>query len=416
MKQSILFTIAFFTLLPSLFAQDGIRSTQSIGMGEITVMELAGNGDIWVGSKGNGIGFYNAVSQQWTYYNTGNTPQITSDTIYDLELSVIGGVQHSFAGTADGLSYSQASVWNSSSPMLGAKVWGIHYRPDSLWVMSNQGISNFDSLNTLRSANPSPFSPITCVQSTISCSGVWTGTGNNGIYYTENGTAFSYIDTSILNKKLVDNRVNTIATENNCARVIVGTKGGLSICPTPGPPCLNFTTANGLPQNDITAIASDCAGRIWLGTRDSGIVIYSDPLFFRLTTANGLPSNQITTMAFTPDCKLSIGMKDGNLAVADTAKTILQILSGVGQVKEVDYTMHIYPQPAATEINFISEREMSNGEFLLSDLTGRTIQSFILGNTNRFRTDVSTLSQGIYLYQIISQNEVVKRGKLEVVK
>lgn len=412
MKIKLLQLLTLLVISSFAFAQN-----RNIGFAEVTVIEMAPNGDVWAGSASEGVAFFNNAQQQWTYYNTGNTPSMTSDAVYDIKLAVIDGTQRSYVATGAGVSYSVAGVgWDTLSNLGGAKIWGINIRPDSIWALRLNTIVSFDSANTFRANVSSPLPSISTVQSSCPCPGMWVGTANNGVYHTENGTALDILDTSIANQKLVDNRVNAITLGGGAFdEKYVATKGGFSKCPPGNVPCQNFTTANStLKQNDVTDVAVDCKGRVWLATRDSGVMIFTNPGFIPISAANGLPDNRITSIGFDQlTCNAVIGTKDGNVVVVDTGGIVQQILSGVGVVKEVDYTMHIFPQPSSAEINFISEREIKDGNFVLSDINGRTLQQISLGDTRKFTVDIASLTNGMYFYQLYSNSQLVKRGKVQ---
>jgi hypothetical protein len=59
------------------------------------------------------------------------------------------------------------------------------------------------------------------------------------------------------------------------------------------------TTANGLPQNNLTGLTIDGNGDVWMGTGSAGVARYSPSTqtWDHLTTADGLPSNDIRSIA-----------------------------------------------------------------------------------------------------------------------
>lgn len=419
--KSKLLPLAWIAILSIRFlhAQD-VRSTESIGITDISVIEIAPNGDVWAGSFGQGIAFYNAAQQSWTYYNTSNTPLLTSDTVYDIKPKVINGVERSYAATAKGVSYSVSGAgWDTLSNLGGGKVWGVNINNDSIWALRGNALVNFDSANTFRQSFASPFPAISCVQrSNSTCTGFWAGTANNGLFYTSNGTAFTFIDTSAPNKKLVDNRVNALAADNSCSTVFVATKGGFSVCPLTGPPCQNFTTANStLPQNDITDLVLGCNGQVWLSTRDSGVVVFENQLFTRVTTANGLTDNRTSAIGCNiADCSAYVGTPTGDIAIIDSAKTVQSVLSTVKNISRSGISVSVFPQPAKDQIHFVANEEWNNSVLTLTDLSGRTVAQVTGSTTNRITLDVSSLTTGMYLYRISTHGSAVKSGRVEVVK
>ncbi|HLP20848.1 MAG TPA: T9SS type A sorting domain-containing protein [Chitinophagales bacterium] len=172
-----------------------------------------------------------------------------------------------------------------------------------------------------------------------------------------------------------------------------------------------------MPQNDITSIATGC-GKIWLATRDSGVVVFTPPsTFTRVTMANGLPNNNITAIAVNPaTCTAYIGTADGNIAVVDSARNVVNVLSGIEKVNHHSFFVSVYPQPAVGQLNFIFENEIAIGELHITDISGRRVAVAQLRNAARATTDVSALPNGLYFYQLYSSNQLIKTGKAEVIK
>lgn len=413
-----LFCILLCLAITIIHAQS-IRSTNNIGFDEISVIELAGNGDAWVGSPGDGLGFFSAATQQWTFYNTSNTPLLKSDSITAINIQLIGGVEHAFIGTPKGVTFNNINTgWDTLVSQTSTNIKGIIYKTDTLMVFSDIGMYQYSNTGTHVQNFVSPVAePTTTVQSkAMGCGGYWAGTAGGGCFSTLNGVNFNFIDTSMAFGKLVDNRVNTLTRDNACQARLVGTKGGFSRCPTNGTSCQNFTTAQGLPQNDITAIAEDCQGRIWLGTRDSGMVVYDEEVFERLTTANGLPDNHISTIGIKPgSCTFWVGMKDGNIAVIDSTKTVVEVLSTIGKVNADDIKVRIYPIPASDKLNFVFDQQL-NADFHLTDINGREVYYESMHNSLFVNPDVSALSQGMYFYRLENEGKVLKAGKVSVAR
>jgi hypothetical protein len=235
--------------------------------------------------------------------------------------------------------------------------------------------------------------------------------------YTTNGSSFTKIDTSAPNFKLVDNRVQTIWIDNNCTRRLIGTKGGFSACPT-GIPCQNFTTANGLPENDVVSIAQACNGDIWVGMRDSGVAIYSGTTIKgRLTTANGLTSNRIGSISFAGgNCTGYVATVDGNIAVTDTSFHVTNILDGINDPAASSSEVHIYPQPSGTELTFLFGSEIANADIYLTDISGRQVKTIAVRNATMTTVDISSMPEGLYFYRLISGSQQLKVGKVEVMR
>lgn len=415
MKSKLLLLPVLLLWHATFSVAQGVRSTQNVGYDEISIIELAQNGDAWVGSNGQGVAFYEAATQQWAYYDHNNTPSLQGDSITGIALAAIGNVQHAFIGTTAGLSYNHAGgFWDTLGPLPNNNVRGVLYRADSLWALTPGGFTRFDSSQSLVQNYPAPFSPVTCMQKTSNCGGFWAGTANNGCFYTANGTTFSYIDTSATNQKLVDNRVTAIAVDNICVAKYIGTRGGFSVCPV-GVPCQNFTTANGLPQNEIQTVMVDCQGRVWIGLRDSGVVIYNNPGFTRITTADGLPDNRVTAIAFSNGCSnIWVGSRDGNITQLDSNQNVIKILSGINKVSPDYVGVFTYPQPAADVVHVVLGKQLTNAVFSVLDLNGREVLQYAVNNQSNFSIATNTLPAGLYIYRLLVNNSPAAAGKLQV--
>lgn len=425
-----LFCIAVLCLtVSSLFSQT-VRSLENIGITVITVLEEAGNGDLWVGSASQGVAFYNDSARVWSYYNTSTVPQFKSDSITSIAFGLVGGVKHAFIGTTNGLVYSHANLWDTLPLVSNAQsdryVTGVSLiASDTLWATTQNGAIAYDTTTlhiakAYTSGNSTLPYNVTSVSQRggVSCTGFTLGTPDNGAVYTTDGSSFTKIDTSAPNFKLVDNRVQAIWIDNNCNRRLIGTKAGFSECPT-GIPCQNFTIANGLPENDVTSIAMACNGNIWVGMRDSGIVIFNgtNTIIGRLTTANGLTSNQVRSIALTGgNCNGYVGTVDGNIAVTDTTNHVTNVLNGVTDISANAPDVHVYPQPSGTQLSFRMGKEYTDAEIYITDVSGRQMKHIPVRNASLITTDVSALPEGLYFYRLTNDGQQLKTGKVEVMR
>ena len=413
MKRIISLIVLFTALV--IFVSGQSRNIESIGIDNITIIEIADNNDIWAGSLTKGVAFYQVSTGQWAYFDSLNVP-MRSNSVTSIAITPIAGVPHSFIGTASGGVITQPGTWDTIAQVAGTIIHGIAYRPDSLWVVTGSNFVRYDSsFNHVQNyTNTHP--GITCVKAGPGpCPGFWFGTVNSGCYFTSNATNLTdSINTSAGGGQLVNNHVNAIAIEPQCDRVFVGTQGGFSSCPLTGPPCQNYTTSNGLPQNDVSAVVIGCGGNVWIGTRDSGVVVYNtqNQQFTRVTTA----SSQISALACAKNCITYVGSPDGTITQVDSNKTVIGVMTGIKTLGRDLFSVNVFPQPSGDQINFAFEKEIANGDLYLSDMSGRILQQISLKGATQTSADVSSLNDGIYFYHLYSNNQLVKTGKLDVIK
>jgi ligand-binding sensor domain-containing protein/signal transduction histidine kinase len=74
-----------------------------------------------------------------------------------------------------------------------------------------------------------------------------------------------------------------------------------------------YTVMDGLPQAMVTAFYEDREGTLWFGTAGGGLVQYQSGKFITFTTQHGLPSNSIVTIYEDREGTLWFGTNDGGL-------------------------------------------------------------------------------------------------------
>jgi ligand-binding sensor domain-containing protein len=217
----------------------------------------------------------------------------------------------------------------------------------------------------------------------------------------------------------VSDSVTAVAVSSNCNAYLVGTRNGFSFCPI-GHGCQNYTSSSStLPENYITAISQDCGGNIWLGMKDSGVVIFNPPTqaFIRVPMPDSLM--QVTALAATADSCTGInyiGTAGGYVTLVDSSHHVLQVTTSVQTLTANPMDVKVYPQPAANQVNFLLGTSLASGMISFSDLEGRVLNSFNLKNTDKFPLDISGIADGLYLYTVSDDSQTLKTGKFEVLR
>ena len=391
-----------------------LRGIENIGIGEISIIEVVPGGNLWVGSRTHGVGYYDATAQSWTYQNSGTNLRFLSDTVTSIVAVTITGIPRVFISTTNGIVTYKNNIWDNFKPTVDSKYTGLSLvSGDSLWIsMADSGIALLDtslhvvSFNTHTSSIPYDLTS-SLQKGGRQCTGICLAGPDSGVVYSGDGNSYIRYDTTVAHFGLVSNVVNTVWRDNNCTndRWIVGTQGGLSICPD-SMPCVNFTTSSGLPEDNITAISQDCNGNFWLGMADSGIIVSNGTAFInRITTANGLSSNHVTAITFAQgSCTGYVATVDGNIAVLDTSGQVSQVLTGMSSIKGSDFNVVIYPQPATDRLYITGLPALAS--LTIADVTGRIYSAPLSGHM----IDVSALPKGVYILRIQDNSgAVVKR-------
>ena len=103
--------------------------------------------------------------------------------------------------------------------------------------------------------------------------------------------------------------VSCYANPNARLRLSAKSNGRLRL--TDGNQFKNFTSADGLPRNYVSAIASSPTGELWFGTWDGGVSRYNGKEFVNFTEEDGLSGKTIYCLHCEPDGVLWLGTAVG---------------------------------------------------------------------------------------------------------
>jgi|GEM_PF-3308606 len=410
---SILLVLPFVIFFPHISSAQQVKSLETFNSDHVSIIDVVSPAKVWVGTNNAGCGVYAAGA--WTIFDSTNTP-MESDDVTAICLYPIGGVLHSFMGTSHGVFYKYGTAWDSLTALPDLDVTGIvKSLNDSLWVSTGSGISLYSGTAlqhladyTISNSNL-PDSAISCLQSNISNSlGYVAGTPADGFFYTLDG--ISYTHTTVASGGLVDDHVNCIYTAAGGGTYYIGTVSGLSVCSSG---CTNYTTTNGLPDNDITALAMDCENRLWIGTRTRGLSIYNGSAFQTIDTSNGLPTNQITSISCDTTCHCWIGTNDKGIIIIDSSLTqqnTVNLPSGITNTTS-DASIQVYPQPASTQVTFSLPSAAGQLQLSITDMSGRALWSQKVAAPQQL-IHVEDIESGLYLYSISKAGSPIYKGKL----
>jgi ligand-binding sensor domain-containing protein len=405
-----------FLLLIIQFSKAQNRAIESIDFGDVSIIEISPNGNVWVGSVSSGCSAFIASNSTWDKFDINNS-SMKSDSITAIELYPISGVAHSFMGTPKGIGYKHGAQWDTIADLINPIVVDITRDKTAhlLYVATKSGISVYNDttlvhLSNFSTANATlPNDNVSCFQSkALAQSGFYFGTIDSGYYSTTNGVVFNHF--TVASKGLISNEVNCLFVDEQQSKTYVGTKGGFSVCESN---CLGYSIAEGLVGNDVTAIDKDCNGKIWIGTKNNGISIFDTltQTFSSFQVADGLPSNKITAINCQASCDCYIGTADAGALIADPNKVIKQLPS---RVETVDLKVAVFPNPTTGVLNF-QFKENFVGQLIISNMLGQKMVSDFVDNKQEYVLDSSSLEKGVYLYTLTDFNHSTASGKVLIV-
>jgi signal transduction histidine kinase/DNA-binding response OmpR family regulator/ligand-binding sensor domain-containing protein len=303
---------------PFFQIQSGEASQRQLNHNIVRAIYEDSSGNLWVGTRGNGLNFIPYDKGPTIYYTTQNgltnnaVLSISEDTdgniwighdgigidildkatgrFYQLPRDLVGGEHLSFGSVYDICMDAYGQVWLGTS---GYGVLGLKINKEN----GRYILKNYHHLHS----NGSDSSLKSNIVYSIQEEGpniLWIATRGAGIYRLNTLTG-DLQNISVATSKqsgLNDNDVLSLHMSAN-GILWVGSSGGLTSINTTITPYAfeNYTTHSGLPNNTIHAILEDMQGNIWLST-NKGLSKkdIAQKIFINFNRADGLQSNEYT--------------------------------------------------------------------------------------------------------------------------
>jgi hypothetical protein len=158
---------------------------------------------------------------------------------------------------------------------------------------------------------------------------------------------------------------------------------------------------------------------VWTHTDADGqngnTVVTYDNLDIDFNNTPGIPAGQYRlAVCADPDEHISETDESNNCLFISTSGNNLTYnpsTAGISNIKQ-ENGITIYPNPAKDKINFVQENGWENATINIMDLAGKTRKSMVL-NLHLTEVDLSDLSQGLYIYQVLGNDgKVIGTGKI----
>jgi len=234
----------------------------------------------------------------------------------------------------------------------------------------------------------------------------------NEIYKTTNGGAnWSLINTN-------SNKMNYIAVDpNNAQRVWVTNAGYIAgskvlFSSDGGSTWSNYSGT--LPNLTVNCIVYQNGSNdgLYVGT-DVGVYYRDSSMTDWIYYNTGLPNVVVADLKIS---YLNNKIYAGTFGRGLWSSDLYSINNGIQSINKKSYVI-VYPNP--NNGNFTLSYQLSSaGEvFQIHDVTGRVVESFILNNTQGKQIiDATSLSNGVYYWEVISNYEILTKGKIAIVK
>lgn len=269
------------------------------------------NRNIWIGTEDGGITIYNPLKDRYSYINKTTSPfYLSINNVHAIHADGYGNI---WVGTFLGglhkfdLKTQQTTIYTNkpgdTNSLSSDNVYAI-YRDSrgTLWIGTQAGVNifNYQTGNFSR-FRPEVFGNKFIYDITEDKNGdIWFCTRFAGIYrYNPIGGSFNHYSADGPNPVLTSNQVISLYQDSKQDLWFGSLGGGVMLFDFKSDTFKSFTTADGLPNNNVYGILEDGAGYMWL-TTNRGLSKY-DPATAHFTNYNnkyGLPSNQFNFKSY----------------------------------------------------------------------------------------------------------------------
>ncbi len=319
----------------------------------------------------------NLIAAAWEDYNpqAGGTIQYFNTGIFPNEKLIVQFTNISHAPARDSVTFQ--IVLCETTNFIEIHTTSMPGNPHGYWYAHTEGIEDAAGLNAItvpgRNSN-----------------NTWTATNEAWRFAPTSTVTYAWSPSISLSDSGIYNPVATPATtttytltatdSSGCAGIAIVT---IAVNPLPTPPVITFAASQ---------LHSDYAtGNQWF--------------------LNGVLIAGAVFQDYTP---LQIGdytvtFTDANGCSATSSPYTVTTI-GINEIIKAD-NFSVYPNPVADKFLTISTDKTGVFEFILSDITSRTLMQFSFSNAAIVNTEL--LAKGIYIYEIKNKSGVVKKGKVE---
>jgi ligand-binding sensor domain-containing protein/signal transduction histidine kinase/DNA-binding response OmpR family regulator len=323
--------------------QHEVDNSKSLSHNYITKMVEDSQGNLWIGTRGGGLNYFNTKTEQFTHYHhhNDNMNSLSHDFIYsiieynqgNLWIGTVGGGLNYFNPKTEQFTHYRHQENDSTTLSHDQVLSIIEDIQGNLWIGTNGGgLNHFNIKNeqfTSYHHQPNDLNSLShnAVFSIVEDSeaNLWIGTKGGGLNYfnTKNGLFTHYRHQENTPNSLSDNSIYTLA-QDSLGNLWVGTGGGgLNHFNVKKEQFTQYhhqsNNPNSLSYDFIMSIAEDNQGNIWVGTLGGGLNhfnIKNEPFTHYRHQTNGLTSlshNAVFGILDDSQGNLWIGTQGGGL-------------------------------------------------------------------------------------------------------
>ncbi len=399
MKKTPLFLLIIFThlFLGLVSAQQPfVNYTQADGLPDENVLDVAvdQNNHLWFATQ-EGVARFDRSS--WVVYTTHDG--LASNFVNCIAIAPNGDV---WAGSDAGVSRFDGTTWtsyNTSDGLLNNLVNHIAVEGDgTVWIAVTGGVSSWnDTMFTNYTVALGLPSPMVGFVGIDDHNNKWFATWLGGVAKFD-GQSFTVFNQD---SGLIDNNITTVAFDS-AGNIYLGTYFGITVLDMQGNWLRNIEHADGLYHEAVMDIVFDSGGRMWAGIfvdylLDGGITGVADSIYYSYGMLDGLVSLLVNRLAVDHDDNIWIAT-GGGVSMFTGAQLSVSTLQPKPVVK-------VYPNPTQSLVH-IEAPEIQAADLLLTDLAGRVIMKGHMLH-GRSMIDLSGMAPGLYHLIIKTPDQAV---------
>jgi hypothetical protein len=223
-----------------------------------------------------------------------------------------------------------------------------------------------------------------------------------------NGTNWTIIDVANTDS-LIDNKITSIAFDA-AGNIWAGTGYGITKLNNTYVWQKNYRIVDGLYTHAVADLDFDITGNLWIGmytdyNNDGGITEFTGINWVseQINFPDSVSGDQIFQTAVDKNNDIWVAMDYGVIKINHASS-----ISELNQNKDIS----IYPNPSTGVINIRENLSEKNTDIYVTNSTGNVV----MHKQNTSTIDLSSLCDGIYYVQIVTDNAIVSKQKLILLK
>jgi ligand-binding sensor domain-containing protein/signal transduction histidine kinase len=276
------------------------------GLGELYVNDfvVTRRGEYWLASNGGGVYRLDAASARFEAHPVGDST--AANRVNELFEDEDGRL---WAGTDDGLFRARPGSASFERVELPAgpppRVQGRAFAQDgerAVWAATSAGL--------FRSERGGPFARVASLaQSFFSVLAdrrgrIWAGHEQGLVAFERGQPGRSALGVPERARRASD--AARVLHQHSDGRLFLGGRDGSGLAEWDGERLRHYTTANGLSDNVVTALAEDASGNLWIGTETGGVMRLAKGGFVSFDTGDGLGHRRVVSVFETRNGELLV--------------------------------------------------------------------------------------------------------------